>query len=63
MRYLCKLKLIFLQSLMVDSSPSCVHGEAPLDLSLLNIGGVSMGSLQSGYELLFSSTLLSTVSS
>lgn len=59
MRYLCKLNL--LQSLMVDSSPSCVRGEAPLDLSLLNIGGVSVGSLQSGYELLFSSTPLSTV--
>ena len=38
---------------MVDSSPSCVHGEAPLDLLLLNIGGVSVGLLQSGYELLF----------
>lgn len=59
MRYLCKLNL--LQYLMVDSSPLCVRGEAPLDLSLLNIGGVSVGSLQSGYELLFSSTLLSTV--
>lgn len=40
-----------MQSFTVDFSPSCVHSEAPLDLLLLNIGDVSAGLLQSGYEL------------
>lgn len=29
-------------------SPLCIYSEAPLDLSLLNVYGVSVGLLQSG---------------
>ena len=43
--------------LMVHFSPMCVHSEAPIDLLLLSISGVSIGRLHTGYELL--STLVS----
>lgn len=37
---------------MVHFSPMCVHSEAPIDVLLLSISGVSIGRLHTGYELL-----------